>query len=162
GQTRPSCLVNFGYKSQGIKIVTQGKLHEFPLFTMDWVEGDTLDRWLEGAAQKKDKAAIRTLADEWVKLMEELARCKIAHVDLQHGNIMVRCGKLMLVDYDGMLVPGLVGSEAFEAGLPGYQHPERKNQRFLSLEMDHFSAWIILISLRAVAADLSLYERFVI
>jgi hypothetical protein len=157
-KTRPRCMVDFGYEPGGIQVNAQW----LPLLTMEWVEGDTLGEWMRVTVQRKDVAAIRAMAEEWVELMGELARCRIAHGDLQHGNVMVRGGKLVLVDYDGVCVPELVGHKALEFGQPAYQHPGRRNQETLSLDMDHFSAWIILISLRAVAADLALYERFVV
>src|SRR5206468_2000162 len=56
--------------------------------------------------------------------------------------------------------PSLVGRPALEVGKPAYQHPAREAQQ-LSLDLDHFSAWIILIALRALAADLSLYDKYV-
>src|SRR4029078_697719 len=44
---------------------------------------------------------------------------------------------------------------------PSYQHPARAEQR-LSLNLDHFSAWVILIALRAIAADPKLYVQHVL
>ena len=87
-----------------------------------------------------------------------------AHGDLQHGNVMVRDDHTpVLVDYDGMCVPRLISDPpkpCFEFGLKGYVHPLRDTES-LSLNLDHFPAWVILIALRASAADPSLFQRFV-
>ena len=69
----------------------------------------------------------------------------------------------MLVDYDGMFVPDdghrrRQRPRRLGKRPAGYQHPGRPGQ-LLSPAIDDFSAWVILISLRAVADDLSLWHR---
>ncbi len=157
-QTRPKCMVGFGYEPDGI-LVGQW----LPILTMEWVDGKTLGAWFREAVERKDSAAIKQMSHEWVKLMCELRSHKIAHCDLQHGNVMVVGDRLVLVDYDGMFVPTMETGDdndrvAWENGLPEYQHPGRPGQ-LLSSSIDDFSAWVILISLRAVADDLSLWHR---
>ncbi len=151
-----ACLVDFDYDPAGIRIGNDW----FPLLTMDWVKGVSLGVWMREAVQRRDTQALRQMADRWVRLMETLQERRLAHGDLQHDNVMIVGDQPILVDYDCMCVPQLVGEAALEAGKPAYQHPKRAAQP-LSLQLDHFSAWIILISLQAVASDLSLYERFV-
>jgi hypothetical protein len=157
-QTKPKCMVEFGYEPAGI-LVGQW----LPILTMEWVDGQTLGAWFREAVERKDSAAIKQMSHEWIKLVCELRSHKIAHCDLQHGNVMVVGQRLVLVDYDGMFVPTMdTGDDndrvAWENGLPEYQHPGRIG-RLLSSSMDDFSAWVILISLRAVADDLSLWHR---
>ena len=152
---RPTCLVEFGYQSQGIRYDNRW----FPIQTMSWVSGKTLGVWMAEAVARGDMGRIRSMADQWVELVESLHEAQIAHGDLQHGNVMVVTDTPVLVDYDCMTVPTLVGREALESGLPAYQHPERS--RTLSLELDHFAAWIILIAMRAVAAVPTLWARYV-
>src|SRR5437899_304188 len=73
----------------------------------------------------------------------------------------------VLADYDGMCVPALDPPdpkkklEQLEFGKPAYQHPARAVEK-LSGALDHFSAWIILIALRAIAADPQLYIKYVL
>jgi hypothetical protein len=152
---RTGYTVGFEYFEHGI-YVNSGW---FPALRMDWVEGETLGSWLIERLKKKDTASIKKAADAWVQLMEKLQAAKIAHGDLQHGNILIVKGVLKLVDYDGMCVPALRGSDQAERGLDGYQHRLRKDQK-LGLSLDHFSAWIILLSLRAIAADPGLHEKY--
>ena len=160
-KTKPKCTVDFGYKPDGIQV--NGRW--LPVLTMEWVQGKTLGIWFREAVERQDSAAIKQMAHEWIKLICELRSHQIAHCDLQHGNIMVKDDRLLLVDYDGMFVPTMdTGVEedrvAWEYGLPEYQHPERPGQ-LLSSAIDDFSAWVILISLRAVADDLSLWHRMI-
>jgi hypothetical protein len=160
-QTKPKCAVDFGYEADGIQVNGQW----LPILTMEWVAGKTLGVWFREAVERKDSPAIKQMAHEWVKLICELRSHKIAHCDLQHGNVMVKDDKLLLVDYDGMFVPAMDTGDhkdrvAWENGLPAYQHPARTGQ-LLSPAIDDFSAWLILISLRAVADDLSLWHRMI-
>jgi hypothetical protein len=160
-QTRPRCMVEFGYEPDGIQVNGQW----LPLLRMEWVAGKTLGVWFREAVERNDRPAIKQMAHEWIKLVCELRSLEIAHCDLQHGNVMVVDDKLVLVDYDGMFVPTMnTGDDrdrvAWENGLPAYQHPGRIGQ-LLSPAIDDFSAWIILISLRAVADDPTLWHRLI-
>ncbi|MGE3820924.1 MAG: hypothetical protein AB7I30_16040, partial [Isosphaeraceae bacterium] len=158
------CLVDFTYDTEGVVVTdTDEQVRKsFPLQTMDWVDGETLGTWFRNAVARGDTRALARMADAWVELVEELRSNGIAHGDLQHGNVMVRNERCVLVDYDGMYVPTMTSPEdlvAYEAGLPGYQHPDRPGQP-LSAEIDNFSAWIILIALKAVADDPDLWHRY--
>jgi len=157
GAQCPQSLVAFRYDTQGIRI----KKEFYPLQTMDWVKGLSLGEWVrQTVEEKKDAKAIRKMADDWGKLVLELQKAKISHGDLQHDNVMVVNDSPVLVDYDGMCVPGMEGLDQLEFGKPAYQHPERSKNP-LSLEIDNFAAWVILVALRATAADLGLYQKFV-
>jgi hypothetical protein len=153
---RPSSLVPFRYHPEEFEVNGD----RYPVLTMEWVQGRTLWDWAGEQARAGAQAALRRMADRWVALLEELKRFQIAHGDLQHGNVLVVNDALKLVDYDGMCVPALVGDEPLEAGLAGYQHPGRRG-RPLSLRLDDYSAWVILIALRALAAAPGLWRRYV-
>lgn len=156
GPGRPPCLVSCKYDPKGIRLGNDW----YPVQTMDWVKGHSLAEWLRQAVGRKDKVGLRAAADAWADVLDQLRAAKIAHGDLQHDNVMVVQGELKLVDYDGMCVPGLEGADQLEFGKPAYQHPGRADQK-LNLGLDHFPAWVILVALRAFAADLTLYDRFV-
>ncbi len=105
------------------------------------------------------------MAHEWIKVVGELCARQIAHGDHQHGKIMVVGNRLVLVDYDEVFVPTMdTGFEkdrvARENGLPPYKHPGCAG-RPLSPDLDHFSVWVILISLKAVADEPSLWSRMI-
>jgi predicted Ser/Thr protein kinase len=151
-------LVGFRYRKESIR----ANRSWFPILTMDWVEGSSLTEWAGGCVKRRDTKALLQLAERWIELLRHLKSMKISHGDLQHGNVLVVQNDFILVDYDGMCVPSLVGEEAWEHGLPGYQHPQRERQQLtLSLDADDFSAWIIWLGLRALACDLTLWQRYI-
>jgi hypothetical protein len=160
GVSRPSYLVKYGYQPQGIRV----KRVTYPIQTMDWVNGVTLGNWYQAKMRANDLAAVRAMAARWQALVLGLRGLRIAHGDLQHGNVMVRDDDtLVLVDYDGMCVPALVRDPPLpccEFGLKGYVHPGRDAEA-LGPDLDHFPAWVILIALRASAAKPALFRRFV-
>ena len=155
-----ACLVSFEYREEEIRSLSDG--NRYPIVLMDWVEGETLFQWVQNQCRRRDAAAVMSAAQQWPAVAAELSQEQIAHGDLQHANIMVTPdGKLKLVDYDGMCVPALVGAECLEFGTPPYQHPQRNTDARLSLRLDDFSALLIYVALRAVAADPALWGKYV-
>lgn len=159
-KTRPlRCLVDFEYRDAAIR-ATDGRW--YPLVVMDWVEGLTLFEWVQSKCRVGKGASIAKAGLHWLRLVDELTAARIAHCDLQHANVLVTPrGYLKLVDYDGMCVPALAGRRNLETGLAPYQHPQRNEQTLLSTNLDHFSALVIYVALRALAADTSLWARYV-
>jgi hypothetical protein len=149
-------LVSFHYDQQGILVGGRW----YPCLVMDWVEGPTLDRHLAAALGQRGQADNRALCQAWVDLVLSLIERRVAHGDLQHGNILVLPdGSLKLVDYDGMFVPEMrqAGLTAAEIGLPAYQHPKRYRGYF-DERLDDFAALSILLSLAAV--DAGRWQRY--
>jgi hypothetical protein len=153
---RPPGLIDFRYEAQGIRVGADW----FPILIMDWVKGESLGEWARAAVQRQERRRLAQMAERWLRLVGGLRAAHIAHGDLQHDNVLVVDDVPLLVDYDCMCVPALVGRKALEAGKPAYQHPRRVEQE-LSLDLDHFSAWVIRIALRALAADLALWAKYV-
>lgn len=148
------CLAKYEYDREGI--IVRGK--KYPLLVMEWVEGNTLDVSVERNLKNKD--ALIHLANQWVTTMSVLREAKIAHGDLQHGNVMVQSNmQLKLVDLDGMHVPEMVGLQACELGHLDYQHPGRTPRHF-DLKLDNFSALVIHASLLALAEQPELWGQF--
>lgn len=165
GPKKPPCLVKFQYHTEGIRV---GKVW-YPTLTMAWVTGVSLGEWVRQTVERKnpDVAAVRAMADKWAALVAHLQDAKIAHGDLQHDNVMVVNDAPVLVDYDGMCVPALAPAdpkerlEQLEFGKPAYQRPARPGEK-LGPHLDHFAAWVVLVALRAIAADPRLYVDFVL
>jgi len=157
----PQSLVSFEYHEEGIRCAYDGKM--YPMLTMEWVRGSTLFNWLDGKCKADDRSAIRPMPRKWVELIEDLSKYRIAHGDLQHGNVIVLgCGDLKLVDYDCMCVPDLLGQRNLEIGVKPYQHPERNGDTPLSMQIDNFSALFIFVALLALAVDPSLWTLYVV
>lgn len=154
------CLVPFTYAPDSFRAADA---QWYPLMTMDWVKGETLFDWLQHRATAGDQKAIRSVTEHWQRTIQDLNRAQIAHGDLQHGNIMITAsGDVKLVDYDGMCVPKLIGRRNLEIGVEPYQHPERDGETKLTLSLDNFSSVFIYVGLRALAADPSLWQEFVV
>ncbi|MFI1030556.1 hypothetical protein [Streptomyces sp. NPDC020951] len=129
----------------------------YPVLKMEWVEAVTLSSWLDD--NHAHRFAVDRLADRFEALTHDLTTHEIAHGDLQHGNLLVASDDtLRLVDYDGMYVPALAGMGGTERGHRNYQSPVRGNDDF-GAELDRFSAWVIFLSLKAIASDPALWNR---
>ncbi|PBC60745.1 hypothetical protein BKI49_28010 [Streptomyces sp. Tue6028] len=129
----------------------------YPVLKMEWTEAVTLSSWLDD--NHAHRFTVDRLADRFEALTRDLAAHEIAHGDLQHGNLLVASDDtLRLVDYDGMYVPALAGMGGTERGHRNYQSPMRGNDDF-GAELDRFSAWVIFLSLKAIASDPSLWNR---
>ncbi len=144
--------VGFEYQAQGILVA--GKW--YPILKMEWIKGETLDGFIKNNLH--NPTALSGLADKWLTMMATLRQNSVAHGDLQHGNVFVVDGELKLIDYDGMFVPALQGSESREIGHRNYQHPTRTQLDF-GPHIDNFSAWVIYISLRGLAANPAIWNR---
>jgi hypothetical protein len=145
-------MVSFRYVSQGLRVGSSW----YPFVRMRWVEGDSLVSYIE--KNLSSPAVLRDLATAWTQMLTDLRQAKIAHGDLQHGNVLVVQGKLRLVDYDGMYVPALEGSRGIELGHRNYQHPQRTELDF-GAYLDNFSAWLIYASLMALAVQPALWGQ---
>ncbi len=150
---RLPCTVDVSFLSQGIQV--QGRW--FPIVKMEWVQGESLGRYVE--QHRGSPRALFDLAAAWVELQGDLGRARVAHGDLQHGNVVIAPEGLRLVDYDGMFVPALARRPSHERGHAHYQHPDRDGG-VLHERLDHFSAWVVFLSLVALAHEPGLWERF--
>jgi len=129
----------------------------WPVLKMRWSEGQPLDQFVE-ANLARPRALLAT-ASRLFQLVKDLERRKLAHGDLQHGNIMIAESGVELVDYDGMFVPAFAGTGAPEAGLPSYQHPQRSTDDY-AVGLDRFSVLVIGTALYALSVDPSLRTEF--
>lgn len=132
--------------------------NEFPVLLMDWVEGETLDKYIR--QNINDTYALEILAYNFSRLAMWLLQQPFAHGDLKPDNILVyEDGSLTLVDYDGMFVPAMQGQKSRELGCPDFRHPLRTEDDF-NEHIDDFPAISILLSFRLIASDPSLLDKY--
>lgn len=147
-------FVEFDYIHEGI--ATSNGV--FPIVIMDWVEAAPLKEYIN--SHIAETHLIFYLAEQFKLMVSDLHKASFSHGDLQHGNIMVtNDGKIILVDYDSMFVPGLENVSDEIKGLPGYQHPGRTNLKNLSPKADYFSELIIYTSLIALSKYPQLWQQ---
>lgn len=147
------CTVGFRFLKKGIRV----RQAWHPVLVMEWVDGPTLNEYVE--QNLANPGAFRQLAENFAKAVTALSRCTIAHGDLQHGNVVIAGGDVRLIDYDCMFVKGLEGRISHELGQRNYQHPRRQATDF-GPHVDNFSAWVIYVTLLALASDPGLWREF--
>lgn len=131
---------------------------EFPVLLMDWVEGKTLDVYIN--ENINNQYALEMLAYQFNKMAAWLITQPFAHGDLKPDNVIMKeDGQLVLVDYDGIYVPAMRGQKAREIGSPGFRHPSRTKDVF-DEHIDDFSIASIALALKAIALKPVLWNEF--
>lgn len=160
-QARLPFTVRFTFLENGLRV--RGAW--YPVLKMQWVEGFTLNEFVRTHADRPDY--LRALLGLWARLGRRLRDARVAHADLQHGNILLvpatSANKLgvRLIDYDGMWTPALATTPSGEVGHPAYQHPARGRDRLYSADVDRFPHLVIATALRATAvAGKRLWDEF--
>ena len=159
-QAKLPFVVGFTFLPEGMLVAGARR----PVVKMEWVEGLLLNQVVRENAAKPPVLA--ALGQMWVRLCRRLREARIAHADLQHGNVLLVPGArpgaygLKLIDYDGMYVPALANQPSGETGHPAYQHPTRAATRAYSPDVDRFPHLVVLAALKGLeAAGLGLWER---
>jgi serine/threonine protein kinase len=158
------------------KYLTSQQLPYFAEFIYDengiLVNGELIDTirmaWLDGMLFKEyieknlaNSSLLISLADNFLKMCQDLRDNQISHGDLQEGNILVtENGDIKLVDYDSICIPEIEGQKELVNGLKGYQHPSRFKGGKASLKSDYFSELIIYLSVLAIADKSELWEKY--
>ena len=151
----PPAFVYFEYLDHGINF----RGDWYPIVRMEWVEGEPLSRFVGSRLDQPD--VLRRTAAQWRGgTTASLRGLRIAHNDLQHGNVMVEGdGNIRLVDYDGMFLPQFRGERSPELGHKNYQHPLRTSEDYDDY-VDNFPTLVIYTSLLAIASDAGLWSFF--
>jgi hypothetical protein len=153
------CLVAARWIAEGVQIGAG----RYPMLTMDWVDGVTLDRYLDRVASRDCAAAeLRTLAELWRSSCRTMADAEVGHGDVHAGNLLVAAKPgaapaIFLVDYDNIWVPGL-HVPFKEIGNPAFQHPRRTGPCG-GRNADAFPATLVYLSLLHLANDPGSWNR---
>ena len=148
-------FLDFQFQPQGIRV--DGGI--YPIVKMAWAKGETLGEFLEDNCS--NAAALSRLSDALAAMAVMLEKERIAHGDLQTGNLMVSGGGslVQLIDYDGMYVDEIKDLGSAEAGHLNFQHPQRKSVNPFGPTLDRFSLISLYLALKALRVDPSLWRK---
>lgn len=146
-------FVNAEYQQQGINV--NGTF--YPIIKMDWSQGLQLNFFI--TKNIGNHQVIEQLLTDFKNLILELEKKRVAHGDLQHGNIIVKDSKMVLIDYDGMYLDNIKELKANEIGHPNYQHPLRTEEHY-NHRIDYFSSIVIYTALRAINIRPDLWQKY--
>ncbi|MFO1541113.1 MAG: hypothetical protein ACKOTZ_11840, partial [Chloroflexota bacterium] len=150
GRTVPG-IVPTELIDKGVEVVDgNGGRHWEPVVIHPWVGGTRFDVVVREAIVGGQAATVLPdLRARICALAERLAAVGIAHGDIAPASIIVdEDGELTLVDYDGMVVPSLVGRVAVEERTPDWRHPRRGARTDLALDRFPFiTIWMSLLVL---------------
>ena len=151
-------ITSVKYMEKELFVDSQCEEDEFPVLLMDWVEGETMEAYI--AANYHNQSAMSMLCYRFGKMAAWLRTQSFAHGDIKPDNIIVRPdGFLTLVDYDGMFVPSMKGSQSPTIGTRDFCHPLRTMDDF-DETIDDFSLASIALSLKAISMKSTLLDIY--
>ncbi|ENU2134247.1 serine/threonine protein kinase [Salmonella enterica] len=152
---RSPYFLNFQFQPHGIRV--EGIY--YPVVKMAWAEGVTLGEFLE--VNRRSPQAMAKLSASVEALAAFLEKEKIAHGDIQSGNLMVSGGGavVQLIDYDGMFVDEIRTLGSAELGHVNFQHPRRKAENPFDHTLDRFSLISLWLALQALQIDPSVWDK---
>ena len=151
-------ITSVKYMEKELFVDSQCEEDEFPVLLMDWVDGETMEAYI--AANYQNQSAMSMLSCRFGKMAAWLRTQSFSHGDIKPDNIIVRPdGSLTLVDYDGMYVPSMKGSQSPTIGTRDFSHPLRTVDDF-DETIDDFSLASIALSLKAISMNSSLLDTY--
>ena len=151
-------ITSVKYMEKELFVDSQCEEDEFPVLLMDWVEGETMEAYI--AANYRNQSAMLMLSYRFGKMAAWLRTQSFSHGDIKPDNIIVRPdGSLTLVDYDGMFVPSMKGSQSPTIGTRDFCHPLRTVDDF-DKTIDDFSLASIALSLKAISMKSTLLDIY--
>ena len=156
---RSPYLLNLQYIEKGIWAGDYDWDEGFPVVLMPWVEGEPLDQHIIRLARTNPER-LHLVAYEFSVMASWLVNQPFAHGDIKPDNILVRAdGSMVLVDYDGLFVPSMLGTPSREAGTPAFRHPNRPTMPFYE-RIDDFPLASINLSLYLIALQPELLQKY--
>ena len=151
-------ITSVKYMEKELFVDSQCEEDEFPVLLMDWVDGETMEAYI--AANYHNQSVMSMLCYRFGKMAAWLRTQSFSHGDIKPDNIIVRPdGSLTLVDYDGMFVPSMKGSQSPTIGTRDFSHPLRTVDDF-DETIDDFSLASIALSLKAISMKSTLLDIY--
>ena len=153
-----SYITSVKYLDKEIFVDSSCEEDEFPVLLMDWIDGETMENYI--AENYQDNYTMAMLCYRFCKMAAWLRTQSFSHGDIKPDNIIVRPdGSLTLVDYDGMFVPSMKGSQSPTIGTRDFSHPLRTVDDF-DETIDDFSLASIALSLKAISMKSTLLDIY--
>ena len=153
-----SYITSVKYLDKEIFVDSSCEEDEFPVLLMDWIDGETMESYI--AANYQNQSAMLMLSYRFGKMAAWLRTQSFSHGDIKPDNIIVRPdGSLTLVDYDGMFVPSMKGSQSPTIGTRYFSHPLLTVDDF-DETIDDFSLASIALSLKAISMKSTLLDIY--
>lgn len=139
------------------------------ILVMDWADGVLLKECLHNkikiCTHIEFQQFCTKLASNLKQCFYDLHKKHISHGDLQHGNILIKEvngePQIILIDYDSIYVPPLIGCFQTTSGLGAFQHPGRISAGTTTKcteKDDYFSEKILYLTLLLLANDPDLWD----
>ncbi|HAE41545.1 MAG TPA: serine/threonine protein kinase [Clostridiales bacterium] len=147
-------FVDFAYQPKGILINSK----QYPIVQMAWADGLTMGEFIEN--NYKDRNKISSLRKALASMGSYLDQNKVAHGDLQPGNVMVSSGgtSVKLIDYDGMFVEEIRSLGSSELGHRNFQHPKRTSSIW-DATLDRYSLIVLHLALSVLEVAPELWNK---
>lgn len=147
-------FVDFIYQPEGILVNSR----KYPIVKMAWAEGITLGEFIENNYNNRIKIA--SLRKALRTMGSFLDQNKVAHGDIQPGNVMVSSEgtTVKLIDYDGMFVEEIKPLGSSELGHRNFQHPKR-NESIWDTTLDRYSLIVLNSALNALEEAPELWHQ---
>ena len=137
-------FIDFNFVKDAVNITVNKEQISFPVIKMDWIEGETLEKFLQDHSNKRK---IKKIKINFKKIIDEMEHHEIAHGDLHPKNMIItKNSEIKLVDYDCLFIKKFNGDDMPELGDPDCQHPNRKNFKY-NHTIDRFSAFVLYFAL---------------
>lgn len=158
-QIRSDYFVNFEYVERGIRWAGAS----YPIVKMEWAGGTPLKEFV--AAHLHEPEVLVALAESFLSMAASLHGHRIAHGDLQSDNVRIlddgtSSPRLLLIDYDTVVVPDLLAVPVTNVGVPGFQHPARARATRATEQVDYFGELVIYLTLYALALEPGLWDEY--
>ncbi|MEZ5483052.1 MAG: protein kinase [Porticoccaceae bacterium] len=132
-----------------VKVIAPKQERKFLYYLMEFVEGHTLDVWMQQNPERRPSQLIR-LVEKIVAGMEGLHEKETVHQDLKPSNIMVTPGlDIKIVDFGSVYAPGIheifTPVEREEAlGTLDYSDPAYRFHRNTGIKGDVYSLGVVV------------------
>jgi serine/threonine protein kinase len=134
-----------------IRTLEQLRPRRFLYYVMEYIEGKTLEQWIEDQAGKEpDLTVIRNIVSQAVSGLRAFHRMDMLHQDIKPGNIMItREGVVKLVDFGSTKIAGIADiSTPVERnellGIKNYTAPEYLLEKTGTTQSDLFALGCII------------------